>query len=47
MSLRRRSPGRGLAILAMGCVSMSVIAIVLTGAAFAAGYDPTGLCGGG
>ena len=47
MSRRGRSPARGLAILALGCVSLSVVAVVFTGAAFAAGYDPTGLCGGG
>jgi hypothetical protein len=47
MSFRRRSPARGLAVVALVCVSSSVLAIVFTGAAFAAGYDPTGLCGGG
>jgi hypothetical protein len=47
MSLRGRSPARGLAIVALACVSVSVLAIVFTGTAFAAGYDPTGLCGGG
>ena len=47
MAFRGRSPARGLAIVALGCVSVSLLAIGLTGAAFAAGYDPTGLCGGG
>jgi hypothetical protein len=47
MSRGGASPARGLAIFALACVSISVVAIVFTGAAFAAGYDPTGLCGGG
>jgi hypothetical protein len=47
MSFRHRSPARGLAILAIVCVSASVLAVAFTGVAFAAGYDPTGLCGGG
>jgi hypothetical protein len=47
MSFRRRSPARGLAVVALACVSLSALAIAFTGAAFAAGYDPTGLCGGG
>jgi len=47
MSFRDRAPARGLAVLALACVSVSVLAIAFTGVAFAAGYDPTGLCGGG
>jgi hypothetical protein len=47
MSFRGRAPARGLAVLALACVSVSVLAIGFTGVAFAAGYDPTGLCGGG
>ena len=47
MSFRDRSPARGLAVLALACVSVSLLAIAFTGVAFAAGYDPTGLCGGG
>jgi hypothetical protein len=47
MAFRGRSPARGLTIVALACVSVSVLTIGFTGAAFAAGYDPTGLCGGG
>jgi hypothetical protein len=50
LALMSRGPGtpaRWLSIVAQGCVSLSVVAVVFTGAAFAAGYDPTGLCGGG
>jgi peptidoglycan/LPS O-acetylase OafA/YrhL len=47
ISRRGASPARGLAIFALACVTVSVVTIVFTGTAFAAGYDPTGVCGGG
>jgi hypothetical protein len=40
-------PGRGLATLALVCVAVSAIVVVFTGAAYAAGFDPVGACGGG
>jgi hypothetical protein len=40
-------PGRGLATLALCCVAVSAIVVALTGAAYAAGFDPVGACGGG
>jgi len=46
-SLRPRAPGRLLAILALGCVSQSGLAVIYTGFAFATGIDPVGACGGG
>jgi hypothetical protein len=46
-TLRLRGVGRALALLAMVCVCLSALAVLTTGVAFAAGYDPTGLCGGG
>lgn len=47
MARRPGTPARWLALVALGCISLSALAIVFTGAAFAVGYDPTGLCGGG
>ncbi|HEX3300847.1 MAG TPA: hypothetical protein VHW68_12160 [Actinomycetota bacterium] len=47
LARRPGTPARWLTIVALACVSVSVLAVVFTGAAFAAGYDPTGLCGGG
>jgi hypothetical protein len=46
-SLRPRAPGRGLAILALCCASLSALAVMYTGFAFATGIDPVGACGGG
>jgi hypothetical protein len=40
-------PGRGLATFALLCVTVSAIVVVFTGAAYAAGFDPVGACGGG
>ena len=46
-SLRPSARGRGLAILALSCVSLSALAVMYTGFAFATGIDPVGACGGG
>jgi hypothetical protein len=46
-ALGPRRPGRALAVIALCCVLLSGLAVLSTGVAYAAGYDPTGSCGGG
>jgi hypothetical protein len=40
-------PERGLATFALLCVAASAVVVVFTSAAYAAGFDPVGACGGG
>ena len=46
-SMRLRGVERGLAWLALLCVALSAFAVFATGAAYAAGFDVAGACGGG
>jgi hypothetical protein len=46
-ALGPRRPGRALAAIALCCVLLSGLAVLTTGVAYAAGYDPAGACGGG
>jgi hypothetical protein len=46
-SLGPRSPGRAFALIALWCVVLSALALLSTGVALGAGYDPVGGCGGG
>ena len=46
-SMRLRSVERALAWLALLCVALSALAVLATGAAYAAGFDVAGACGGG
>jgi hypothetical protein len=46
-SLGPRRPGRALAVIALCCVLLSGLAVLTTGVAYAAGYSPSGNCGGG
>jgi uncharacterized membrane protein len=47
-TLRRREKGRAFAWFGMSCVLVSVVLVVASGTAYAAGMEPLGgLCGGG